>query len=213
LIHDNQILDAMLFIAVLGPSVIFHEVAHGFVALRLGDVTARDAGRLTLNPFKHIDPFGSVLLPGMLAASGQNVFGWAKPVPVNPAYFEHPTQGMAITSLAGPATNLALAAVFARFAPLVELDGALFRTDDSIVSGLLIAAVFVNAALAIFNMLPIPPLDGSRLLPLFLSEEGKRLYWEFSKYGFLILFVILFILPDRFGFLSDLITGLIGLLV
>lgn len=213
MISDQPLIDALLLIAILAPSIILHEVSHGLVALRLGDPTARDAGRLTLNPIKHVDPFGSLLLPGMLAIANQPVFGWAKPVPVNPRFFRNPTTGMAVTALSGPATNLMLAAVLVRFAPLVENGGVLYRTSDSMWGLALIAAATVNVALAVFNMLPIPPLDGSRLLPLVLSAEGRRMYAQVSQYGFLILFALIFLFDGALGFLSDWIYWILRLLV
>lgn len=213
MIHENALLDALLFIAVLAPSVILHEVAHGVVALRLGDTTAREAGRLTLNPIKHVDPFGSVLLPAMLALARQNVFGWAKPVPVNPARFESPTRDMAITALAGPATNLTLAALIGRLGPFTQVGDTVFLTSPGLGTRMLMGALVVNAALAIFNMLPIPPLDGSRLLPLFLSPSARVGYAKLSQYGFLILIALLFIFEDSLRFLGDWIAWLIRLFV
>lgn len=213
MLHDNGVLNALLFIAVLAPSIILHEVSHGFVAYRLGDPTARDAGRLTLNPFKHIDPFGSVLLPGMLALARQNVFGWAKPVPVNPHHFARPTQGMAITALAGPATNLLLAFAVARLGPFRQIGDVVAVTSDSLMARLLLGLLVVNAALAVFNMLPIPPLDGSRLLPLVLNAEGRRLYATISQYGFVILIVLVFVFEDSLSFLSGWIRWILRLVV
>lgn len=225
MIHENQILDAILFIAILAPSVILHEIAHGFVAFRLGDSTARDAGRLTLNPIKHVDPFGSVILPGMLALARQPVFGWAKPVPVNPNRFANPTGGMAVTALAGPATNLLLAAAVARLGPFTDFTDPSCRlgfrfgehdlvcmTTDSVVARVLLAALVVNVALAIFNMLPIPPLDGSRLLPLVLGDTGRQAYDRISQYGFLILVLLLFVFEDSLSFLVGWIAAVVGVL-
>jgi len=209
MIHDNAFVDALLFIAILIPSVILHEVAHGWVASRLGDTTARDAGRLTLNPVKHIDPFGSVLLPAMLALARQNVFGWAKPVPVNPHRFERPVGGMAVTALAGPATNLIIAFAIGRLGPFVEIEGQVFRTSDGLWADVLIGVLVVNAALAVFNMLPIPPLDGSRLLPLILPPGGRRIFDRVSQYGFIILIVLLFVFEDSLSFLGTVIGWVI----
>ncbi|HSM02844.1 MAG TPA: site-2 protease family protein [Acidimicrobiia bacterium] len=205
MIHDNALIDALLFIAILIPSVILHEVAHGYVAYRLGDPTARDRGRLTLNPVKHIDPFGSILLPAMLALARQNVFGWAKPVPVQPHHFDRPVGGMAITALAGPATNLLIAFAVGRFGPFIEVEGQVFRTADGLLTDVLIGVLVVNAALAVFNMLPIPPLDGSRLVPLVLGPEGRRIFAQISQYGFIILIVLLFVFEDSLSFLGDVI--------
>lgn len=213
MIHDNAFLDALLFIAILIPSVILHEVAHGFVAQRLGDSTARDAGRLTLNPIKHIDPFGSVLLPALLALARQNVFGWAKPVPVNPSRFSRPIGGMAITALAGPATNLLIALAVGRLGPFVEVDGRVFRTADGLMTDVLIGVLVVNAALAVFNMLPIPPLDGSRLLPLVLGPKGREMYFKVSQYGFFILILLLFVFEDSLAFVGTAIEWVIRLVV
>jgi Zn-dependent protease len=213
MIHDNAFVDALLFIAILIPSVILHEVAHGWVASRLGDPTARDAGRLTLNPVKHIDPFGSVLLPAMLALARQNVFGWAKPVPVNPNRFERPVGGMAVTALAGPATNLIIAFAIGRLGPFVEIEGQVFRTSDGLWADVLIGVLVVNAALAVFNMLPIPPLDGSRLVPLVLPPKGRRIFNQVSQYGFIILIVLLFVFEDSLSFLGTVIGWVIRLAI
>lgn len=213
MIHDNAFVDALLFIAILIPSVILHEVAHGWVASRLGDPTARDAGRLTLNPIKHIDPFGSVLLPAMLALARQNVFGWAKPVPVNPNRFKRPVGGMAVTALAGPATNLIVAFAIGRLGPFVEIEGQVFRTSDGLWADMLIGVLVVNAALAVFNMLPIPPLDGSRLVPLVLPPEGRRIFNQVAQYGFIILIVLLFVFEDSLSFLGTVIGWVIRLAI
>lgn len=213
MISDNGVLDAVLFIAVLAPSVILHEVMHGAVAFRLGDTTARDAGRLTLNPVRHIDPFGSIILPGMLALARQNVFGWAKPVPVNPNRFDRPTQGMALTALAGPATNLALALAVGRLGPFRQVGETVFITSDALWARVLLGFLVVNAALAVFNMLPIPPLDGSRLLPLVLSPRGRIAYARLSQYGFLILVLLLFVFENSLRFLGNWIAWIIRLVV
>lgn len=226
MIVDNALLDALLFVAILIPSIILHEVAHGAIALRLGDPTARDAGRLTLNPVRHVDPFGSLLLPGMLALAGQPVFGWAKPVPVNAHHFDRPTPGMALTALGGPATNLGLAAVLGVLGPFGApgarncelfvssgpLSEAVCLTADSVMARLLFAALIVNVALALFNMLPIPPLDGSRLLPLVLGPGGRRMYAQYSQYGLLVLFALVFVFDGALDFLSGWIAAIVGVL-
>ena len=227
MIHENTFFDVVLFIAILLPSVILHEIAHGYAAARLGDDTARRAGRLTLNPVPHIDPVGSLLLPGMLALAGANVFGWAKQVPVNPARFRHPTGHMAAVALAGPFTNLGLAAIAGIAGPLVDLrsaehlDGvmAIYRSLDigitttALWGRVVFAFVLVNVALAIFNMLPIPPLDGSRLVPLVLSERGRIRFAQVSQYGFLILFALLFVFDEALFFMGDAIGWIMRLLV
>jgi len=219
-IHSNAAVDVALFIAILLPSIVLHEVAHGWVAERFGDSTARDAGRITLNPISHIDPVGTLLVPGLLAAAGQPVFGWAKPVPVNPGAFRKPKEHMAIVALAGPATNLLLGITLAtasRFDTVAAstctglgfasnglcLGGGEGILAESLPERMLLAAILVNVALAIFNMLPIPPLDGSRLLPLVLPERARVAYYRVSQFGFLILFALVFLFDGALSFIGD----------
>ena len=185
MISDNRVLDVVLFLAVLIPSVIFHEVTHGWVAERLGDPTARRAGRITLNPIRHVDPFGSLLFPAVLAVAGQNVWGWARPVPVEPQHFRRPTagHGPGRRGRAGEQPRSwrwwwpAWAAWWTCGRPgaPAALGGGVYweglgvgiRTG-ALWGRVLFAFVLVNCSLAVFNMLPIPPLDGSRLVPLVL---------------------------------------------
>lgn len=180
---------------VLLFSVIVHEVAHGVVALRLGDPTAKLAGRLTLNPLRHLDPFGSVLLPLMLfLLKSPFLIGWAKPVPYNPSRLPNPKRAAGLIAFAGPATNLAIAVVF----------GVLLRILGSLPVSVPVLnlirffgiAVGMNVILAVFNLVPIPPLDGSKilfsLLPRALSFKTQALL---ERYGFLALLVFIF-----FGF-------------
>lgn len=197
----NRILDPVIFIVLLIVSVILHEVAHGVVARRLGDPTAARAGRLTLNPIPHIDPFGSVLLPAMLAVSGAPVFGWAKPVPVNPRTFSRPIEGMALVALAGPLTNLALALLAGRL---------LLPVASGWVATVIWGFGIVNVVLAVFNLLPVPPLDGSRFLPLFLSDRGRAFFARIEPYGFLIIFALLFVVPGVGDFLNVPIRSVAG---
>lgn len=201
---DNSFIEAGVVILILIPSIIAHEVSHGFVANRLGDPTARNAGRLTLNPLPHVDPFGSVLLPGMLALAGAPIFGWAKPVPVQPAHFANPTQHMAITAVAGPLSNVVLAFILARFA---------FPSLSGIPEEIILWFIFLNLLLAVFNMLPIPPLDGSRLLPLVLPEKGREFYRQAEPYGFLILFALLFLFDGSLDFMADWAIELLDLFI
>lgn len=201
---DNSFIEAALVILILIPSIIVHEVSHGFVADKLGDPTARNAGRLTLNPIPHIDPFGSILLPAMLALANGPLFGWAKPVPVNPARFTNPTKHMAITALAGPASNVLLAALLARL---------LMPTLSGVAEEIVFWFIALNLFLAVFNMLPIPPLDGSRLLPLVLPERGRQLYRQFEQFGFIILFALLFFLEGSLDFMTEWVVWLLDLLI
>ncbi len=200
----NDFIEAGLVILILIPSIIVHEVSHGFVAGRLGDPTARNAGRLTLNPIPHIDPFGSILLPAMLALANGPLFGWAKPVPVNPGRFTNPTGHMAITAIAGPASNLVLATLLARLA-LPSLSG--------IPEEILGVFIVLNVFLAVFNMLPIPPLDGSRLLPLVLPERGRQLFHQLEQFGFIILFALLFFVEGSLDFMTDWVRWLLRVVV
>lgn len=185
MIFENELVNALAFVGLLIPAIILHEIAHGAVAFNFGDTTARDAGRLTLNPIPHVDPFGSVLLPALLAFSGAPVFGWAKPVPVMPRYFADPRKGMAIVGIAGPLTNLALAWASGIVLNIVNPTGTL--------RDLIVVFAIVNVALAIFNMIPIPPLDGSRLLPLVLNDSGRKAYAKVEPYGFIILFGLIIV--------------------
>lgn len=187
--------------AVLVPAIVFHEVAHGYVAYLLGDPTAKSRGRLSLNPINHIDPFGTILLPLLMVAMFGFGFGYAKPVPVNPAYFKDRRKGMFLTGIAGPATNLGLALIggiaWRVFYALVPSGGV----GVVYYVGLTLQFfVLMNLALMAFNLIPLPPLDGSRVLPLFLTDNGLHIYHQFERYGFLILFGILFLAPRLLGF-------------
>ncbi|MEL7668247.1 MAG: site-2 protease family protein, partial [Actinomycetota bacterium] len=161
----NEILSGIMQLALFVPAIVLHEVAHGYVSYRLGDPTAKMQGRLTLNPIKHVDPFGTVVLPLLLAALGGPVFGYAKPVPINPGYYRDYRKGMMITGLAGPATNLTLAAFAGLLARVVELGPVLTgpTTDPQLtVLGWLWYALYyfgiINLVLMFFNLIPIPPL-------------------------------------------------------
>jgi Zn-dependent protease len=182
-----------LFVAIIVPSVILHEVAHGAVALRLGDDTAKRAGRLTLNPIAHVDPFGTVLLPILLAASGLGVIGYAKPVPVNLRRLRRPRDHAVVVALAGPGTNLALAVVAAL---VVRLGGGVDGVDlgdgrlgDLDVVDVAFLVGFFNVLLALFNLLPIPPLDGSAVLERALPRRWWPAWAKLRRWSFGILLV------------------------
>ncbi|MGH8972066.1 MAG: site-2 protease family protein [Acidimicrobiia bacterium] len=179
--------DLVLF-GCLVVAVILHEISHGVVALFYGDDTAKRAGRLTLNPIPHIDILGSLILPAMAVLAGAPVLGWAKPVPVNPSKLRDPRRQMLYVGLVGPFTNFALmmvAAVVAR--SLSNQPGA--GVDLHFV---VFAFALVNLFLGVFNLLPIPPLDGASLIERFLPRSWLPAWWKFRPFGFLILFVGLF---------------------
>lgn len=180
----------VFFVIVLVFSVILHEISHGYIALRLGDTTAKDAGRLTLNPLAHIDIFGTILFPIMMSLVGGPVFGWAKPVPYDPRFLKNPKRASGLIALAGPASNLALACVFALF-----YHGLSFfsqsATIDSLAS-LIVIIVQVNVSLAVFNLLPIPPLDGSGLLFALLPQGSERVEFFLRQFGFFILIFLMY---------------------
>jgi len=177
-------------------AVILHEVAHGYVALRLGDPTAHYAGRLTLNPLKHMDLWGSVVIPLLLILSPANfVFGWAKPVPVNYYNLQKGKYGPVIVALAGPATNLIIliiAALLVRVLPA-----------DTMLQPFFFTVAFINGLLMLFNLIPIPPLDGSKVLYLFLDHRPDIIGW-LERYSFYILIGILLF---GGGILSSLVVG------
>jgi len=178
-------------------AVIFHEVAHGYVANWLGDDTAKRAGRLTLNPLPHIDPIGSVILPLVLLLSHSGfLFGWAKPVPVSFARLGKPKRDMVLVAAAGPLTNLALATLAAAVFHAIRVRGgvgsdALFEYLLYPVAMIAQRAVLMNVFLGIFNLVPIPPLDGGRVLTGLLPLDWARQFAKIEPFGFLILLVLL----------------------
>lgn len=178
---------------VLLFSVIIHECAHGYVAEWWGDPTARMLGRLTLNPLPHIDVFGSILVPGMLILSGSGIlFGWAKPVPVTPENFRDRRMGDITVSLAGPASNILLALGFAAILAVAGLISGGGPPSEA-VWRLCTYGILLNFVLAVFNLLPIPPLDGSHVVANLLPGPAAYAYRSMGQYGLLIVFFLLFI--------------------
>ena len=190
----SDLLQQILIFAVAVPAIVLHEVSHGYVAHLLGDPTAKERGRLSLNPIKHVDPFGTLLLPAMLALVGSPVvIGYAKPVPINPRYFRNYRMGMLLTGLAGPATNLVMAIVSGLVIRLLDATGASAFTAVGYAVLVLYFFALINLVLMFFNLIPIPPFDGSRIIPIFLSDRGLRAYAQIERYGFLIIFALLFL--------------------
>ncbi len=223
----DLILEVVLSLVAVFMAIVLHEVAHGFVAFRLGDSTAKDRGRLTLNPLAHVDPIGTILVPvslvllRVLFQSAVPLFGWAKPVPINPGNFRNPLRGMLYVALAGPGTNIVLALATAGVGRAVFLgvpNGVLHRIGGF--GGNLIEALFYllsvfvlyNLVLAVFNLIPIPPLDGSRVLMYFLPPQGRRFLLSIERYGFFILiaFIYLGVLTPVFGAIWRLWSLLLG---
>lgn len=212
-----NILAIILAFPILLYSAILHEIAHGLVADRLGDPTARLSGRLTLNPISHIDPFMSILLPLFLFISGLPVFGGAKPVPIDPFNFREGKKDIALVALAGPLTNLLLAAA----AALLLHGFALIPGTQSSLIGMIAALILqvamqINLYLAIFNLLPIPPLDGSKVFALLLPDSIADSYLYIGSIGVLILFLLLsfpvagFYLPTFMQHLYTILVGMLG---
>ena len=193
-------------------AIVFHEVAHGWMARALGDPTAADAKRLSLNPLRHVDPFGTIILPGLLKLTGAPVFGWAKPVPVDFRRLRNPRWGMVAVAAAGPGVNFILAAIAA-----IALGLLVRATDASVEPGLPVLFIadnlrnflLVNLFLGTFNLLPIPPFDGSRIVMGILPAPLARAYGQVERYGLLVVFAILVILPYLFPELR-LIERLVG---
>jgi Zn-dependent protease len=189
---------------VVIPSITSHEAAHGFAADRLGDPTARSLGRLTLNPIPHIDLFFTILMPAFLLLTGSRIlFGGAKPVPVNVGRLRNPRRDWAIVGAAGPLTNLALALLLSILLSLLVHAGGL-ETDSTLVE-ILAVGVYVNVLLFVFNLVPIPPLDGSRVLQLFLSGSSLAAYQRLERYGLFVIVALVFFFPPVQILLSALI--------
>lgn len=188
----------LIWFACLVVAVVLHEISHGVVAWWCGDDTARRAGRLTLNPIPHIDPFGSIIVPALGALSGLPVIGWAKPVPVNPARMRNPRRDMLWAGLAGPFSNLVLMATAALVArqvypdPVRRFAGSIFFGDQPLGFRVLFSFAFVNLALGVFNLLPIPPLDGSSLVERVLPRRWLPSWYRFRPYGIVVLFLLVF---------------------
>ena len=195
-VSPEKVLEIVIQVAALLFAVSVHESAHGWMALRCGDTTARDLGRITLNPLKHLDPFGSLLVPALLAFSGAPVFGWAKPVPVSLRGVRNPRRANLLVSAAGPLSNFAVALLgAAAFLVLRFLAPGGAELKASLFYPLLLVALFtvgVNVSLGIFNLVPIPPLDGFGVVESFAPPRWIRGVMWVRRYGFVLLVVAVF---------------------
>ena len=214
---NDTLLTALALIPALIIAIVFHEVAHGWTALMLGDPTAKERRRLSLNPIRHVDPFGTLILPGLLALTGAPVFGWAKPVPVDKWRLDNPRFGMMAVAAAGPGTNLVLAAIGAVLLGVFLRTIVPASTDPAEITTLLMQVVasapiggtgfvlfalsyfiLVNLFLALFNLLPLPPFDGSHIVEGLLPPRAAQVYEKLRPFGFPLLFLLLLVIPYFF---------------
>lgn len=182
-------------------AIVFHEVAHGYVAKLLGDTTAEERNRLSLNPLRHVDPVGTVILPGILALLKAPVFGWAKPVPVNKWRLRNPRTGMMLVAAAGPGTNLVMAGVGAVLLGLLMQPYAGLQQPGGLIAFIEAGLVYflqINVFLALFNLLPIPPFDGSHIVEGLLPRDLAQSYAQLRQLGFTLVFILLIVLPSLF---------------
>ena len=194
---DQTLLQAAALIVPLIVAIVFHEVAHGLVARALGDPTAQEQRRLSLNPLRHVDPFGTLVLPGMLALAKLPVFGWARPVPVNKWRLGNPRRDMMLVAAAGPASNLILAAVGAVLLGLIALGTR--GQEGPVLSFLALNAenfILINVFLAFFNLLPLPPFDGSHIVEGVLPRGAARGYARLRRYGLPLMILLLVVIPS-----------------
>ncbi len=194
----------LIQLPILIFSIILHEYAHGWMAERRGDDTARVMGRLTFNPLPHLDPIGSIILPLFALLAGGPIIGWAKPVPVNPYRLNDPKRDMIFVGLAGPASNILLAIACSAAMYIMKLTGQL----DPLLFKILYFAVFINILLPVFNLVPVPPLDGSRIVAGLLPSNLSYEYSKIEPYGF---FIVIFLLYT--GVLWRIIIPIVSILV
>lgn len=196
----------IVLVVVLG-SMILHELAHGVMAYCLGDDTAKEEGRLTLNPVKHIDPVLSILVPVMLYMSGAPIFGGAKPVPVDSRNLRHGVWGMALVAIAGPLTNFLIAivvAVIGHATGVLMLDSGTLMYMPGMIGEIMVNLVYINLGFGIFNLIPIPPLDGSRVLYALMPDEIRGMMERMERWGIVLVMIVVIVFPS---FLSTFMLG------
>lgn len=203
-----SIITLIIVLAIVLFSVILHELAHGVVAYWLGDHTAKDAGRLTLNPLKHIDPFMSILVPVILYLLRAPVFGGAKPVPINPYNLKWREWGMALVAVAGPFTNFLLALIFFLIG---HFSGLLYGSGGELWTFIFSETIYINLGFMIFNLIPIPPLDGSRVLYAIAPDGFRRFMLQIEHYGIFIVYALIFFFGNFFsGFMTSAMQGILN---
>jgi Zn-dependent protease len=198
---SDTLFQALALIIPLIIAIVFHEVAHGWVARLLGDPTAQERNRLTLNPIRHVDPIGTIVLPGFLALVKAPIFGWAKPVPVNKWRLRNPRFGMMAVAAAGPGSNLVLAGIGAVVLGLVLRpygDGDSLTGPVAFLAANLVNFLMINVFLALFNLLPIPPFDGSHIVEGLLPRRAAEAYDRLRPLGFPLVIGLLIVLPWMF---------------
>ena len=194
--NANPLYEIAVWLVPLVIAIVFHEVAHGLVARQLGDPTAEERGRLSLNPIRHIDPFGTVILPLALAITHAPVFGWAKPVPVNFRRLNHPRRDMVLVALAGPGMNLLLALFGAAIlAATISLSGGAQDGTARFVAANALNFILINIFLGVFNLLPLPPFDGGHVVQGLLPPPLARSFGKIGRYSLVVLVVLLLVLP------------------
>lgn len=200
-------LNVVIVLVIVVGSVILHELSHGIVAYWLGDHTAKDAGRLSLNPIKHIDPFMSILVPVLLYILHAPVFGGAKPVPINTQNLKWKEWGMALVAIAGPLTNFLLAFILFLIGHFTSW---LYGAGGEMLEFIFSEAVFINLGFMIFNLIPIPPLDGSRVLYVISPDGFRNILMNIERYGFIVVYALILLFGEVFSHLM--IGGMNGIL-
>ena len=202
-----ELLQVILVLVIVVGSVILHELAHGVVAYWLGDQTAKDAGRLTLNPIKHIDPYMSIIVPVVLYLLRAPVFGGAKPVPIDTRNLKCGAWGMALVAIAGPFTNFFLALIGFLIG---HFTGFIYGSGGDLLGFVFIELVYINLGFMLFNLIPIPPLDGSRVLYAIAPDGFRQVLMQVEQYGVIIVYALILLFGEVFSYLM--IAGMNGIL-